>query len=60
MGSSTKRQEKVHCPFCNSDEVSLMSLFGTAQLVRQYYCNHCKSVFESIKWTDPDQKKEEV
>ncbi|WP_456151916.1 PaaD-like zinc ribbon domain-containing protein [Effusibacillus pohliae] len=38
------------CPFCNSSEVSLHSPFGTAQLVRQYYCHSCRSVFEYVRW----------
>ncbi|WP_428841945.1 hypothetical protein [Halobacillus naozhouensis] len=40
----------IQCPFCSSGDVELIAPFGTAQLVRQYYCNHCKSVFEYIKW----------
>ncbi|WP_281248626.1 3-hydroxyacyl-CoA dehydrogenase NAD-binding domain-containing protein [Domibacillus antri] len=52
--------EEVHCPFCESDDVTLMSLFGSAQLVRQFYCNKCKSAFEFIKWTEHSQGEEEV
>ena len=39
-----------HCSFCNSENVSIYSSFGTAQLVRQYYCQECHSVFEFIRW----------
>ena len=53
-------KKKVHCPFCDSEDVSLMSLFGTAQLVRQFYCNSCRSAFEFIKWTEPNQNEQEV
>ncbi|WP_449539005.1 PaaD-like zinc ribbon domain-containing protein [Ferdinandcohnia sp. Marseille-Q9671] len=42
--------EKVQCSFCSSDDVKKISSFGTAQLVRQYYCNKCHSVFEYIRW----------
>lgn len=51
-------QEEVHCPFCDSKDVSLMSLFGSAQLVRQFYCNKCNSAFEFIKWTEHGQSEE--
>ena len=39
-----------YCSFCNSTDVTPISRFGTAQLVTQYYCNHCRSVFEFVKW----------
>ncbi|GAD14909.1 conserved hypothetical protein [Geobacillus kaustophilus GBlys] len=32
-------------------------MFGTAQLVSQYYCHQCKSVFERVRWRD-DAKEE--
>ncbi|MGR6116603.1 PaaD-like zinc ribbon domain-containing protein [Aeribacillus composti] len=40
----------VHCSFCDSTNVKKIAVFGTAQLVSQYYCNQCKSVFEFIRW----------
>ncbi|WP_429842918.1 hypothetical protein [Brevibacillus sp. FIR094] len=48
-----------HCSFCDSTDVTLMSPFGTAQLVRQYYCNACKSVFEFIRWQPADDAVKE-
>lgn len=47
---------KPHCSFCDSDDVSQLSSFGTAQLVSQFYCNQCKSVFEFIRWQKVKQK----
>ncbi len=44
------RQEAVYCSFCHSVDVAKMSMFGTAQLVSQYYCHQCKSVFEWVRW----------
>lgn len=38
------------CAFCDSSRISLISLFGKKQLVRQYYCHDCRSVFEGVKW----------
>jgi transposase-like protein len=42
----------VECSFCSSTNVEKISSFGTAQLVRQYYCNNCNSVFEYIRWQE--------
>ncbi|MGA8941855.1 MAG: hypothetical protein WB502_03940 [Thermoactinomyces sp.] len=48
----SKQNAVPHCPFCESVDVELYSIFGTAQLVRQYYCNSCRSVFEFIRWQE--------
>jgi transposase-like protein len=50
--------ERPHCSFCGSDNVERIAAFGTAQLVRQYYCNNCHSVFEYIRWQDEDKEAE--
>jgi formate dehydrogenase maturation protein FdhE len=42
--------QNPHCSFCDSTDVALYSPFGTAQLVRQYYCNKCRTVFEYVRW----------
>lgn len=52
-------KEHPHCSFCGSDNVQRIAVFGTAQLVRQYYCNNCRSVFEYIRWQD-DGKDEDA
>lgn len=52
MGDRTEKQAQPLCSFCESANVVLISAFGTAQLVRQYYCNACKSVFEYIRWQE--------
>ncbi|AUI35178.1 PaaD-like zinc ribbon domain-containing protein [Geobacillus jurassicus] len=48
---------EVRCVFCGSVNVAPLSMFGTAQLVSQYYCHQCKSVFERVRWRD-DAKEE--
>lgn len=58
--STEAKQQQPHCPFCASADVELMSLFGTAQLVRQYYCNHCRSAFEFIRWQAEQGDNREV
>ncbi|WP_430101810.1 hypothetical protein [Peribacillus simplex] len=39
-------KESPTCPFCDGKHVELYSSFGTAQLVRQYYCLNCKTFFK--------------
>ncbi|MGF9712649.1 MULTISPECIES: hypothetical protein [Paenibacillus] len=53
---SSKDEKQPHCSFCNSTNVVLLSRFGTAQLVRQYYCNDCRSAFEYIRWQNEDAR----
>ncbi|WP_419095746.1 hypothetical protein [Aeribacillus alveayuensis] len=50
----------VHCSFCDSTDVAIVSAFGTAQLVSQYYCRKCKSVFEFIRWQTEQEACKEV
>lgn len=48
---SQKSDEKiVRCPFCQSTETELYSLFGSMLSTSQYYCVNCRVVFEQIKW----------
>ncbi|ATO38889.1 hypothetical protein B1691_16035 [Geobacillus sp. 47C-IIb] len=51
---------EVRCAFCGSTNVAPLSMFGTAQLVSQYYCHRCKSVFERVRWRNDDKGKGEV
>lgn len=46
--------EAKKCPFCGSRETEKYADFGTALMVKQYYCNHCKTVFEWVKWGDDE------
>ncbi|WP_176713782.1 hypothetical protein [Pseudobacillus wudalianchiensis] len=48
----------AHCSFCDSEDVNKLSQFGTAQLVSQFYCNNCQSVFEFIRWQDEVHNRE--
>ncbi|MCE2422974.1 MAG: hypothetical protein J4G03_06660 [Gemmatimonadetes bacterium] len=38
------------CPFCGGEDASQFSPFGGQVSTSQYYCNECRSVFESIRW----------
>ncbi|WP_441296845.1 PaaD-like zinc ribbon domain-containing protein [Bacillus sp. V33-4] len=48
----SEENKSIQCSFCSSENVKKISSFGTAQLVRQYYCNGCRSVFEYVRWQD--------
>lgn len=48
----SNQMKSIQCSFCSSENVEKISSFGTAQLVRQYYCNSCRTVFEYIRWQD--------
>lgn len=39
----------VRCPFCNSSDVKLFSMFGSQLLTSEYYCGNCRTVFENLK-----------
>ena len=54
-----EEKEQPQCPFCDSRDAVLLSPFGTAQLVRQFYCNSCSSVFEYIRWQGTGEAGEE-
>ncbi len=53
-------RDKVKCPFCGSAETEMIALFGMQMMTSQYYCRHCHSAFEAVKWTgtphDPGTK----
>ena len=37
------------CPFCESTDTELVSLFGSQLLVSQYRCRACKTYFEAVR-----------
>lgn len=39
----------VKCPFCNSENTSLTSQFGSTACKALHYCNHCNQPFEEFK-----------
>jgi len=44
----------VKCSFCSSENVEKIARIGQAQLVSQYYCNDCRSVFEYVRWRNEE------
>ena len=43
---------KVRCPFCESDDTRLISLFGSQLLLSQYRCRACGTYFEAVRGDD--------
>lgn len=43
----------VACPFCGSRDTELIALFGMQMMTSQYYCRHCRTAFEAVKWDVP-------
>jgi transposase-like protein len=43
------REPRVACPFCASDRVQLISLFGSQLLLSQFRCLACGSYFEGLR-----------
>jgi hypothetical protein len=37
------------CPFCESSDTELVSLFGSQLLFSQYRCRACQSYFEAVR-----------
>ena len=42
-------REPTTCPFCESGDVELVSLFGSQLLVSQFRCRACRSYFEAVR-----------
>ena len=43
--------ERVECPFCRQQEhTSLHSPFGPQLSVATYWCDHCHTAFDFLKW----------
>lgn len=42
--------DAVPCPFCDGRDTRLLSPFGAQLSVAQYWCRHCHTGFEYLKW----------
>lgn len=47
---------RVRCPFCRSDDVELLSLFGSQLSTDQYYCRACHTPFEHLNRDEPRRR----
>ncbi len=50
-----EERKEIECPFCRSTETEMIALFGMQMMTSQYYCRHCHSAFEAVKWTESPQ-----
>ena len=55
--SGKDKAGKIACPYCNSTDNELFSLFGQTLLGSQYYCHNCHTVFEAVRWDEPETNK---
>jgi len=46
--------DSVECPFCGGSDTHVETPFGSVLSVAQYYCRHCRCIFEWVKRTAPD------
>jgi hypothetical protein len=46
---------EIVCPFCASTETEFFAMFGQFLLSSQYYCRSCKTVFDVVRWEEPDR-----
>ena len=50
----------LNCPFCESTDNELFSLFGQTLLGSQYYCRSCRTVFEAVRWDEAERDESEI
>ncbi|HKQ48996.1 MAG TPA: 1,2-phenylacetyl-CoA epoxidase subunit PaaD [Phycisphaerae bacterium] len=48
-GATFQALQKVACPYCNSTETTLESIFGPTLCRAIHYCNACRQSFEQFK-----------
>jgi ring-1,2-phenylacetyl-CoA epoxidase subunit PaaD len=47
-------ERPVTCPYCDSTESELFSLYGSTLLSSQYVCRACHTVFDVVRFDDED------
>lgn len=55
--SAQNKAGHLRCPFCDSTDNELFSLFGQTLLGTQYYCRNCRTVFEAVRWEESEQEE---
>ncbi|MGB0387841.1 MAG: hypothetical protein ACPGWR_23730, partial [Ardenticatenaceae bacterium] len=51
-----KSPKAVRCVYCDSTDTELFSLYGNTLLSSQYYCNTCRTIFDVIRFDDPEPR----
>jgi DNA-directed RNA polymerase subunit RPC12/RpoP len=52
---STKRP--IACPYCDSTETELFSLYGNSLLSSQYVCRNCHTVFDVVRFDGEESEQ---
>jgi ring-1,2-phenylacetyl-CoA epoxidase subunit PaaD len=52
MTESKPDQRPITCPYCDSTDTELFSLYGHSLLSSQYYCCACHTVFDVVRFDD--------
>ena len=47
---SSELPDSVTCPFCDGHDTEQFSAFGGQVSTSQYYCSHCRTVFDCFRW----------
>lgn len=47
-GDAEPDRERVTCPWCESDQVERMALYGPQQMADQYRCCECLNFFGRV------------
>ena len=59
--SSTNEPVKrpITCPYCNSTDTELFSLYGNSLLSSQYVCRACHTVFDVVRFDEEESNQSE-
>lgn len=49
-GAARRLEELPECPFCGARETKVVSAFGSHASLAAYWCERCRSPFESLRW----------
>lgn len=60
IDSTQNKAGHLNCPFCDSTDNELFSLFGQTLLGSQYYCRSCRTVFEAVRWDESEHEDREA
>jgi transposase-like protein len=50
MEQENQQESAVCCPYCQSEEVKMLALFGEKLMTSKYRCERCSNYFEAIRW----------
>jgi transposase-like protein len=54
MTTNELEKRPITCPYCDSADTELFSLFGNSLLSSQYVCHACHTVFEVVRFDEEE------